>query len=436
MKLLCSNLKTFRAGIPWNHLPKTFQDAVLTTRNLGFRYLWIDALCIIQDSKDDWAAEAATMANIYANSALNISATDSHNGDGGLFRRRNDQSRDPFYIKACEIEDSGCGRYACYVDTWDRHVDNAAVNARAWVVQERYLAPRVVHFGRDQVYWECQCLTACEFLPDNFDLEVNAGPSFKKLYPDLSISLRQAQGARDVYGLWYRLASTYARCGLTIASDRPVAIAGLARTFASLLGLTAADYVCGLWRPKFIHELTWTCNTGFWVRDHVLSESSAAHLVGGQRMPSWSWLSIYRNVMLSESAATNVDHPVQSQLIAELREVITQPLRDPFGPVSSARVKLRAPLCRAMLSHTQNPFHRRAGENHLNHTIGIENEVFRQGETFYLGLDDASGQFFDCPVYLMLCETLPFDYDPFEEWRKEWDSVIESVEMASSVKAQ
>ncbi len=70
-----SSLATFQAGISISTLPKTFQDAVLLTRNLGIRYLWIDALCITQDSNQEWSHEASLMGDIYANSSFTISAT-------------------------------------------------------------------------------------------------------------------------------------------------------------------------------------------------------------------------------------------------------------------------------------------------------------------------------------------------------------------------
>jgi Heterokaryon incompatibility protein (HET) len=50
--LTCS-LDQEKLGIKWSRLPKTFQDAIQVTRLLGIRYIWIDALCIIQDAPAD-----------------------------------------------------------------------------------------------------------------------------------------------------------------------------------------------------------------------------------------------------------------------------------------------------------------------------------------------------------------------------------------------
>src|SRR5256885_16010047 len=59
-------------GIPFSHFPKTFQHAILICRGLGVNYLWIDSLCIIQDSEEDWALQSARMTDVYSNSWLKI----------------------------------------------------------------------------------------------------------------------------------------------------------------------------------------------------------------------------------------------------------------------------------------------------------------------------------------------------------------------------
>jgi Heterokaryon incompatibility protein (HET) len=87
--LLIENLPAFRAGISVEKLPRTFKDAVHVTRRLGFRSLWVDALCIIQDSTADWVAQALLMSKIYSCSALTLAAVASVDVHGGLYRHRN-----------------------------------------------------------------------------------------------------------------------------------------------------------------------------------------------------------------------------------------------------------------------------------------------------------------------------------------------------------
>ncbi|PMD42866.1 HET-domain-containing protein [Hyaloscypha variabilis F] len=84
-----SNFKARCNEIQIANLPATFRDAVKITRELGYRYLWIDSLCIIQDSVSDWQMESVKMAEIYANAVLNISTDASGGADEGIFESAN-----------------------------------------------------------------------------------------------------------------------------------------------------------------------------------------------------------------------------------------------------------------------------------------------------------------------------------------------------------
>ncbi len=96
------NLSSHTKGIPLINLPRTFQDALALTKALKICYLWIDALCILQDedqeSKQDWEVEAANMASIYSNSYLTIMATAGSNPEKGLFFQRLTKAKYPIDI--------------------------------------------------------------------------------------------------------------------------------------------------------------------------------------------------------------------------------------------------------------------------------------------------------------------------------------------------
>ncbi len=87
-RLLTRNFQELMRKIHFEVLPKSFQHAIMVTSDLGYKYLWIDALCIIQDSPEDWLKEGIQMALIYKNAMCNISATASKDSHGGLFRSR------------------------------------------------------------------------------------------------------------------------------------------------------------------------------------------------------------------------------------------------------------------------------------------------------------------------------------------------------------
>jgi hypothetical protein len=86
LKLTTTNISVLKGDISFLQLPKTFQDAIQVVRTLGIRYIWIDSLCIIQNSDQDWHKEASAMLKVYKHALFNIAATASTNSCGGLQR--------------------------------------------------------------------------------------------------------------------------------------------------------------------------------------------------------------------------------------------------------------------------------------------------------------------------------------------------------------
>lgn len=97
LKLMKSNVDSFLREIPVQDLCNTFLDALIVTQTLGFDYLWIDSLCIIQDDLADWRRESTLMSEVYGNAVLNIAATHANNGSAGLFIKRHFKSNPTVY---------------------------------------------------------------------------------------------------------------------------------------------------------------------------------------------------------------------------------------------------------------------------------------------------------------------------------------------------
>jgi Heterokaryon incompatibility protein (HET) len=99
MKLTKSSMASFRMGKPISSLSRTFRDAITVARRFSIRYLWIDSLCIVQDSILDWQEQSALMRDVFTNSACNLAAADSHGPDEGLFR-----NQDPSFLMSLELQ--------------------------------------------------------------------------------------------------------------------------------------------------------------------------------------------------------------------------------------------------------------------------------------------------------------------------------------------
>lgn len=133
-RLTEGNYDAFSSSIPVETLSQTFQDAIYIVRFLGVAYLWIDALCIIQDSAPDWNEQAPLMAQIYGNASCCIAATRAADGEG-LFSKQ----QTPFEIR-CQWPDEGLDGlfYGEVLPEFDRIVLDSPLNRRAWVFQVRF----------------------------------------------------------------------------------------------------------------------------------------------------------------------------------------------------------------------------------------------------------------------------------------------------------
>ncbi|CAG8980991.1 hypothetical protein HYALB_00013789 [Hymenoscyphus albidus] len=151
IKLLQSNISEFLNDIPLNQLTKTFRDAITITKSLGLTFLWIDSLCIIQDSIDDWRKESALMADVYGGSAITVAAADAKNSSIGCFFQRS-----PKEICSLHLQTAKRSYSVTELMSQSSGVKNSLLFKRAWAFQERVLSPRILHFTRTQVFWKCR----------------------------------------------------------------------------------------------------------------------------------------------------------------------------------------------------------------------------------------------------------------------------------------
>lgn len=317
-KLTSANLDLMLDRIPAEALTKTFRDAIITTRRLGHRYLWIDALCIIQDSSEDWQQESAKMMKVYACSALNIAALDSPDGNTGcLFTGRAQVCTAAAFFDRhnSQVHEGICttGLYH-----YDRVMSTSPLMKRAWVFQELFLSPRCVLFGKSEIMWSCRCLQASEMFPEwVHKLRDSLPETYKRIYLSKKVE-DEPEGHVDA---WRRILDTFSAKSLTFDTDKLVALSGVAEMFSKEFQVT---YVAGLWKEELRYQLIWCV---FYEPHHRPTD---------YRAPSWSWASVNGN------ACYFLDH-LSAQYYITIEEVSVElSTANPFGQVSSGDLLLKA----------------------------------------------------------------------------------------------
>lgn len=319
-RLLRDNYKHFKTGIALKTLPLTFRHAIQFACRLSraVRYIWIDSLCIVQDDKEDWLAESVQMYEIYRNSFCNLSATAASDSEQGLFFPRDPQhlwenevslntkelsdprstTRPHQYlgieplIKRCTIQD---------ISFWDRTVEDAPVNRRAWVLQERLLAPRILHFCQGQIAWECRHIDAAECRPHGVshielrsqEVKLEESARLKGLIPDdygpKPIAVEPTEASQAAHKNWKLVVERYSRTALTNSEDRLIAVAGIAELMSSRIG-NELKYVAGMWEMYLASQLLWRVNDVY--KDGQLVLSNPSRRPTSYRAPSFSWVAV------------------------------------------------------------------------------------------------------------------------------------------------
>ncbi|RYP40505.1 hypothetical protein DL767_001634 [Monosporascus sp. MG133] len=292
------NVNQFIDRIP-EPLPNTFTDAIHTTRALGIRFLWIDSLCIIQDSPEDWVEQAPRMADIYGKAYVTLSADAAGNCNEGFLSNSQRHYSTAVPVPWSSVGENGkiwvrergslahnlplhgwedvqpqCRLHMGQAhDNYDQdvqyilrkvcrqnHAVKSKLSTRAWVFQERALSPRTVFFGKGEIGWECRSRISCECSDGN--MRHRRVPSLIKQAPHQMI--------------WAKIVEQYTRLNLTVPEDRLTALSGLAEARHSS---TRQRYVAGMWKGELKQSLHWKwSSTGVELRSYIA--------------PSWSWASV------------------------------------------------------------------------------------------------------------------------------------------------
>ncbi|CAG9998251.1 unnamed protein product [Clonostachys byssicola] len=392
-KLTRATEQSFRDGRPLSEFPATLRDAITISKALDIRFIWIDALCIIQDCDQDWAHEASRMREVYRGAVVTIAAACASKASEGIFRER-EQSDQP----RCWLDwiDGAPSTSKVFLrpgsELWDERMHQSVLNTRGWVLQETLLAPRTLWFGHQQLCFECprgsideggrflrvtEMYRSKEYMQT---LRMRILPTWKRrllpllrhlnlpttsmfLWPSLTDIIKardwetirhRAIPARPLtlqgvfrhpgdpamlshFDYWVHIIGNYSSRNLTKPTDVLPALSGIASEFHRATGDT---YVAGLWKMDIIRGLGWTRGglrrkaAGGWTEpEPTLPE----HYLG----PSWSWMSILGkrvDFMIT-------DHFDHVDPLAKVINIEIQPAtNDPFGALKAASITLQAPV--------------------------------------------------------------------------------------------
>ncbi|ORY17235.1 heterokaryon incompatibility protein-domain-containing protein [Clohesyomyces aquaticus] len=294
-----ATLEKHRKGLQYRSLPQTIRDAIDMTREIGLEYLWVDALCIVQDDNNDWKQEAKKMGQIYERAYLTIAATASNDVSIGCFPSR--KSRVMVSLP-CDSSDARKGIFflaAPRVEPFTE-LDHAPLNSRGWVLQERMLSNRIIHFAKNQVYWQCSQQFVAEdgsiaywkdHSPHRHSLSRTMATWAGRPVPHMDSIVERAivQGYyrehldQKIWHTWNQVLRFYSRCRLTFPSDKLPALLGMATEMEEVAEL---QYVEGHWYDhshpdSFLTSLLW-----------YAADPGGLVQPAQSRASSWSWASM------------------------------------------------------------------------------------------------------------------------------------------------
>ncbi|KAH8881099.1 HET-domain-containing protein [Thozetella sp. PMI_491] len=315
---------TLKQGVSLDDLPRVFREAVGLTRRLGVRYLWVDSLCILQDCVDDWQTESSSMDKIYRHGICNIAASSAANAQEALFWERDPGLGGPF---PATWSWSGRQEDCQLFFDWFHLINNHCVlNKRGWVLQERLLSPRTMHFS-GYPFWECRELVSCEASPSPLHPASHQWLArTHKLDPQDAPRTEKA-----LVAIWNSVVCEYSRARLTRETDKLVALSGISRIVS---GAIQSEFLAGIWKKDLLRSLLWQVRKAISGDDLETFRTYDDYVA-----PSWTWASIEGEVD-PFWPSKKISQPLVEILLASVQAAGD----DPFGQVTGGELHLKGIL--------------------------------------------------------------------------------------------
>ena len=306
IRLLSKNIDAYTQCLPLASLPPTIADAILVARRVNVKYLWVDSLCILQDSEADLKQEISEMGDIYANTWFTIAAKDSPSCTSGLFQKRNwptsaivlTEIRMPSGMMQREARINGRAintRTSCTnrLMALPRHYkssddDNKPVlETRGWTLQEELLSPRMLNCGKHELSWTCLEGSCTERVPE--EERIPTQHKWQYVLKRVLVTGLETHGKVNrvdkgqIYNFWLDAVEDFWRRKLSMSRDKLAALAGI----QGAIGKVLEDIpVAGIWGGQFFApSLLWR-----------IENKQNDDLMGSFHSPSWSWASRSQSV--------------------------------------------------------------------------------------------------------------------------------------------
>ncbi len=312
------NINLLEKVIEVEKLELTIQDAIEITRRLGVRYLWVDALCILQNCDTDKKHEIPRMGSIYKNSAATIFAASTLKASEGFLRA----PHDPLQSFRFELTLEDCGKATLgLLSTKSLHVSHP-LDKRGWALQEWLLSPRRLVFSNRELLWSCQTQRSPNgyFVAESglrYEMQGQPFPRMPRSFLAASKDDVVADDRRqepemlsksernEYYAAWTRVVENYSWRQLTVPEDKLHALAGISNEFKLAL---RDRYLAGVWREAIPGILAWYRSP----ESPGNAVSSRPDLKRSSLAPSWSWASLdcpisYAKVRTHEDARHDPD---------------------------------------------------------------------------------------------------------------------------------
>ncbi|KAL9106315.1 MAG: hypothetical protein Q9227_008651 [Pyrenula ochraceoflavens] len=311
-------------------LPRTLQDAISTTRRLGLQYLWIDAICILQDDTEDKIKEINNMSSIYKNATITIAVADAADSGQG-FLKVNERQPPPICQLPLILPDATFGSISLMRRQFAYENDDA-LGRRGWTMQENLLSQRVVTFKDGNILVHCRSnpvskpvIPSClRIFPSRFQSQTKQDDIRFILNDDVGDHVK-SDFQKRLIPHWPKIVEDFSRRKFSFPADRLPALSGLAKEFSRVTG---DIYLAGLWKSDMINQLCWH-------RREIEDDAGIDKPLAG---PSWSWAQLYSEVFFQSWRST-----FSEVTTAEVVDCSVELDRNdaPFGQVKSGRLQIR-----------------------------------------------------------------------------------------------